>query len=134
MTTATSGNESAMMAAMATRRSWRTNRLPPLVGSIEACEILGVQKMTLYRWMQPGSGNAESSHGSDRTYMLTPQRIKAGPVWVRDDVERFASEIGRQRAPAGEARPRRSPRDPEAIRAQIEALQQQLEAVEAKQP
>jgi hypothetical protein len=32
--------------------------------------------------------------------MIPPKRIKAGPVWVRDDVMRFRDEIGRQRAPA----------------------------------
>jgi hypothetical protein len=79
-----------------TRRPWRTPRLPDLVGGKEACEILGVQKMTLNRWMRPGSGNL----GPDGTYMIPPKRIDAGPVWVRSDVERFAEEIGRQRAPA----------------------------------
>lgn len=81
------------------RRPWRTPRLPDLVGSQEACELLGIQKMTLNRWMKPGSG----IHGEDGTYMIPPKRIKAGPVWVREDVERFAAEIGRQRAPAGHA-------------------------------
>ncbi len=76
------------------RRPWRTPRLPELVGSTEACEILKVQKMTLHRWLKSGSGTL----GPDRTYMIPPKRIAAGPVWVRDDVERFADEIGRQRA------------------------------------
>jgi hypothetical protein len=82
------------------RRPWRTPRLPELVGAKEACEILGIQKMTLNRWMKPGSG----PHGADGTYMIPPKRIDAGPVWVRSDVERFRDEIGRQRARAGEAR------------------------------
>jgi hypothetical protein len=85
----------ASVVAMA-RRPWRTPRLPELVGNAEACEILGIQKMTMKRWMQPGSG----THGPDHTYMIPPKRIKAGPVWVRDDVMRFRDDIGRQRAPA----------------------------------
>lgn len=88
------------MAANAPKGGWKTSRLPELVGSREACELLGVQKMTLNRWLQPDSGNAESCHGDERTYMLTPQRIGAGPVWVKSDVEHFAQEIGRRRAPA----------------------------------
>lgn len=83
---------------MATR-PWRTPRLPDLVGAKEACEILGVQKMTLNRWMDKGSG----AHGPTSTYMIEPKRISAGPVWVKSDVERFAKEIGRQRAPAKRA-------------------------------
>jgi hypothetical protein len=79
-------------------RPWRTPRLPDLVGASEAAEILGVQKMTLNRWLRPGSGTPDWSHGPDRTYMIEPKRIRSGPVWVREDVERFAREIGRQRA------------------------------------
>jgi hypothetical protein len=78
-------------------RRWETPSLPPLVGSKEACEILGIQKMTLNRWMQPGSGEL----GEDRTYMVPPKRVDAGPVWIREDVERFRDEVGRQR---GESR------------------------------
>jgi hypothetical protein len=75
---------------------WMTPKLPELVGSKEAVEILGIQKMTLNRWLEPLSG----PFGPDCTYMIPPKRIAAGPVWVREDVERFAAEIGRQRAPA----------------------------------
>lgn len=82
------------------RRPWRTPRLPDLVGSKEAAEILGIHKKTLNYWQRPGSG----TRGSDKTYMITARRIEAGPVWVRSDVERFARDIGRQRAPAGQAR------------------------------
>jgi predicted site-specific integrase-resolvase len=82
------------------RRPWRTPRLPELVGAKEACELLGIQKMTLNRWLKPGSGTL----GPDGTYMIPPKRIEAGPVWVREDVVRFAEEIGRQRAPAGQAK------------------------------
>lgn len=78
-------------------RPWRTPRLPDLVGMQEATEILGVQKMTLHRWLQPGSG----VHGPESTYMIEPKRIRSGPVWVKSDVERFRDEIGRRRAPAG---------------------------------
>jgi hypothetical protein len=80
------------------RRPWRTPRLPALVSSKEACEILGIQKMTLNRWLRPGTG----PHGPDKTYMIppAPHSPAAGPVWVRSDIERFRDEIGRQRAPA----------------------------------
>jgi hypothetical protein len=79
------------------RRPWRTSRLPDLVGAKEAAEILGIQKMTLNRWLRPDPDTG-------RTYMIPPKRIDAGPVWVKSDVERFAEEIGRQRAPAGQAK------------------------------
>lgn len=75
------------------RRPWRTPRLPDLVGNKEACEILGIKKMTLRRWMEPGSG----PFGPDKTRMIEPRRVDAGPIWVRSDVERFRDEIGRQR-------------------------------------
>lgn len=78
-------------------RLWHTPFLPELVGAKEAAEILDVSKMTLLkRWLAPASG----TQGPDRTYMIPPARIAAGPVWVRSDVERFAREIGRQRAKA----------------------------------
>lgn len=77
-----------------TRRPWRTPRLPELVGSAEAIEILGIQKSTLRRWMLPGSGRL----GPDRTRMIPPVRVSSGPIWVREDVERFMREIGRERA------------------------------------
>jgi hypothetical protein len=74
---------------------WETPSLPPLVGAKEVCEILGIPKMTLHRWLQPGSGEL----GENRTYMIPPKRIDAGPVWVRADVERFRDEVGHQRKP-----------------------------------
>jgi hypothetical protein len=80
----------------APERAHSTSDLPDLVGSKEACQILGIQKMTLTRWLDPGSG----SLGPDRTHMIPPKRINAGPVWVRSDVERFAVEVGRRRQPA----------------------------------
>lgn len=105
MSTATAGNERAKMRAMATRRPWRTPRLPDVVSSKGACELLRVDKQTLWRWCQPGSG----SLGPDKTYMIPPKLVWSGddtkgwPIWDRADVERFAAEIGRQRAPAGQA-------------------------------
>lgn len=85
--------------------AWETPSLPPLVGTKEACEILGIQKMTLHRWLQPGSG----ALGEDRTYMIPPKRIGASPVWVRADVERFRDEVGRQRSPSLATAARESP-------------------------
>jgi hypothetical protein len=74
----------------------RRARLPDLVGAKETCEILGIQKMTLKRWLDPDSGRL----GPDKTYMIPPKRIDAGPVWVKSDVIRFGQEVGRQRARA----------------------------------
>lgn len=114
--------------------------MPRVVGSKGACAILGIDKMSLHRWMKPGSGNDESCQGPDRTYMITPLRVGDGgdvddgwPIWVREDVERFAVEIGRMRAPAGQAKPRKSARkrDPESLREQIAQLEAQLQAAEA---
>jgi nitrous oxide reductase accessory protein NosL len=88
------------------RRPYRTPRQPQMVNQDGACEILGVNKMTLHRWRKPGSGKMESSHPPDNTYMLPPQFLrgpggkKAQPYWVQEDVERFAADIGRMRAPA----------------------------------
>ena len=77
------------------RGGWRTPKLPELVGAKEACEILGIQKMTLNRWLRPESG----VHGPEKTYMIAPVKIAAGPVWAKSDVEHFAEQIGRRRAP-----------------------------------
>lgn len=77
------------------RRPWRTLRLPELVGNKEACEILGIQKTTLGRWLKPGSGVL----GPHKTRMIPPRYIDAGPVWVKADVVRFAEKPGRRRAP-----------------------------------
>lgn len=74
-------------------RPWRTDFLPELVGFAEAVEILGIEKSTLRLWMQPGSG----PHGPDGTRMITPQKLRATPVWVRADVERFKAEFGTRR-------------------------------------
>lgn len=73
----------------------------------EACEILGIEKMTLTRWLRPGSGSTlpGGGYGEDKTRMITPKRIKSGPVWVKSDVERFRDEIGRERALARPKQP-----------------------------
>lgn len=90
-------------ASPVVRRPWRTPRLPDLVGFKEACEILGVQKMSLHRWQKKGSGanTPWGGFGPDQTYMIPAARVQSGPLWDRRDVERFAAEIGRQRAAAG---------------------------------
>jgi hypothetical protein len=131
---ATNGSVHGSMASV--KRPWRTPRLPRVVGIKGACALLGVHKTTLNHWMEPGSGTL----GPDKTYMIPPRRVGDGsdeddgwPIWDRDDVVRFAVEIGRQRAPVGQAKPRRQrSRDPEALREQIAALEKQLRAVEAK--
>lgn len=87
------------VAAAPPEGGWLTYELPELVGSKRACEILGIQKMTLNRWLRPGSGE----HGPDGTYMIPPARVGSGPVWVLSDVTHFAEEQGRRRAPAAAA-------------------------------
>jgi hypothetical protein len=88
------------------RRPWRTPRLPEIVNTDGACDVLGVDKMTLWRWQQPGSGTPETNHPPGNTYMIPPARAQGRggelkqPLWVKADVERFAAEIGRQRAPS----------------------------------
>jgi hypothetical protein len=132
---ATNGSIPAIMASV--KRPWRTPRLPRVVGIKGACALLGVHKTTLNHWMEPGSGGL----GPDKTYMIPPIRVGDGtdeddgwPIWVREDVVEFAKVYGRQRAPAGQAKPRRQrSRDPEALREQIAALEKQLQAAEAKQ-
>lgn len=137
---ATSGSVPAIMAGV--KRSWRTARLPErIVGIKGASVILGVHKTTLNHWLEPGSGPRMGvpGLGPDRTYMIPPRRVWDGaseapdgwPIWDADDVEHFAKTLGRVRAPAGQAKPRRR-RDPEALREQIAALEKQLAAVEAK--
>jgi hypothetical protein len=86
---------------MISKKKWHTPDLPELVGSKEACEILGIDKMTLNRWKKPGSGEVLDfgGFGPNRTYMCPWAEIAAGPVWVREDVIRHRDEIGRQRAP-----------------------------------
>lgn len=85
------------------RRPWRTDRLPAIVNQTGAVKILGVDKATLNRWLQPDSGPRLKApwggFGPDRTYMITPLRLNGDgpPVWVREDVERFAEEIGPRR-------------------------------------
>ncbi len=94
-------------AAPVVQRSYRTSRLPPCVGLEGALEILQVEVSTVWRWLKPGTGLI----GVDRTYLIPPALLE-GPgrrtmFWVREDVERFAQEIGRIRAPVGQAKPRR---------------------------
>jgi predicted DNA-binding transcriptional regulator AlpA len=105
-------------------RPWRTALLPPLVDLVVACEILGVTKATLYRWMKEG-------------YMLEAAQAGRKPIWVREDVERFTEQYGRVRSLAGE-HPRYIERyggrkDPEMVSRQIEALRRQIAALESEQ-
>lgn len=104
-------------------RPWRTPRLPELVNQMAAQEILGVSKMQLWRWMQPGSGKGHGFQPDD-TYMLPPAFVRSGggqkpiPVWVRDDVVAFKTHKGRIRAPAGRGKGsiRKAARDIEQAR------------------
>lgn len=75
------------------RRSdgWKTPDLPPLVGMKETLAILGVTKATMYKWLRPHSG----TYGDQKTYMIEPKRIDAGPIWAREDIEEWAA--GRRR-------------------------------------
>lgn len=84
------------MTAATGPRSWRTPRLPELVGNKQACEILGVSKVTVGRWLEPGSGEG---HGfaPDDTYLIPPQLTSAGRVWAADDLRRFKASRGNRR-------------------------------------
>lgn len=130
------------MTERATRRPWRTRRLEgQLVGIKGAAHILGVDKSTVHQWLKPGSGEL----GPEKTYMIPPARVdgefstgktRGWPVWFRADVEYFEAEIGRQRAPKGEAKSqyvlrRAARRSPEDIEAEIAVLHKQLEASRA---
>jgi len=111
-------------------RPWRTPRLPELVNFKEAAEILGKDRMTLHRWLEPGSGLTDGPcFGPARTYMIPPHQTTNGRVWVRADVERFAAEIGGK--PLGR-RPLRA-NTAEAIKAELAKLEAQLEKVTARE-
>lgn len=78
---------------------WLTPRLPELAGYAEATELLGVSKMTLGRWLEPGSGKG-AGFGPDDTYLIPPVRTKSGPMWAADDLRHFKAAHARRRAPA----------------------------------
>ena len=64
---------------------------PRVVGLAEIAELLGVVKRTAQRY-------------ADRPDFPEPlERLAAGPVWLRDDVERWA----KAHMPLREGRPRR---------------------------
>lgn len=119
----------------AAKREWRTDRLPPLVGTTAALDILKVDAATLGRWCQPGSGAKTrwGGFGPDRTYMLTPAVVERSNVklWVRSDVVVFAKQIGPQRdvAPGKPRAPGPPPPGPMS-----RALENVLRAVVADEP
>lgn len=86
---------------------WLTPELPDLVNGEGACRILGVDRRTLQRWLEPGTGG----QGPDGTWMIPPRVVEPpNPrevrwLWVRADVERFAVEYGRRRAAPAERPP-----------------------------
>lgn len=102
----------ASVPRMARRYAWRTPRLPELVNTDGACEILGVDKMTLWRWQQPNSGTPETNHPPENTYLIPPIRAlgrggeKKQPLWTKKDLIVFRDMHGRQRQPSGQAQPR----------------------------
>lgn len=57
----------------------------------EACELLGIQKMTFNRWRDSGYFDVPSADPGPAQ----------GPVWVRSDVEAWLRQNGRKRAPVG---------------------------------
>ena len=108
------------MNAAERRYAWRIGRVPPLAGSKEAREILGIDKMTLNRWMAAGSeGVGETGAFSSNTVTL-PEEVRegvylppwkviaSGPVWCYEDLVRHAEEFGRKRAPAGQSKKSRA--------------------------
>ncbi len=62
------------------RRSYRTRRIAPLVGIKEVLLVLDIDKMTIYRWMEPGSDPA-ATEGALAV-------LEAAGVVSREDVER----------------------------------------------
>ena len=95
------GKMLSVNSAAQTPMAWQTLLLPELAGYTEATEILGVSKMTLGRWLEPGSGKGEG-FGADDTFLIGPARTKSGPVWVADDLRHFkAAHAGRRRAAGG---------------------------------
>lgn len=74
---------------MASRKQ-TTAELPSLVGVAAACEILGINRMTFKRWRD------------SKYFAIKPVQIGRDPVWTRSDIEAFAREHGRQRAPIGQ--------------------------------
>lgn len=97
------GKMCGVTAATSTRRrtAWRTLMLPELAGYAEATEILGVSKMTLGRWLEPGSGKGEG-FGRDDTFLVGPARTRSGPVWAAADLRQFRAA---HPARCGEAAP-----------------------------
>ena len=69
------------------RSQWSTTRLD-LVGVNEAAEILGVDRRTIARWCETGSG----TKGPDRTYMPPWVEIGKTKIWTRADVARLADQ------------------------------------------
>lgn len=70
------------------RNGYQTPKLPPLVGVKDACELLGVQKMTFNRWRQDGYFDVPSADPGP----------SQGPVWVEGDVIAWRDKHGRKRA------------------------------------
>jgi hypothetical protein len=93
----TTGDVSGGDAVGDVDRPYETPGLPKLVGKKEVCEdLLNVPRMTVDRWLEPGSGG-EFGFGLDRTHLIPPAHIAAGPVWVESDIIRWREEVGRKR-------------------------------------
>lgn len=118
-------------------RPWRTPRIGRVVEPLGAAEILGIAKSTLYKWLQPGSGNG-SGFPPDDTYLIPPVRAgKAADdnapdegtmIWDRGDIIEFAELKGRRHAKPGEAvwlERRRA--NQEYSRAHMASLEKELE-------
>lgn len=74
-----------------------TNGLPELVGVKETIALLEITKMTLGRWLLPGSGKGEGWPPTD-TFMIPPRtEVGATPIWAKADVEWFAAHQGPMR-------------------------------------
>lgn len=88
------------------RRSYRTARIPPLIGIKEVLLVLDIDKATIYRWMKPGSGLL----GPDRTHMIPPAIIGGGDAYAQallrraDELRREADELQAAGDKAGAAK------------------------------
>lgn len=99
-----------------------------MVGPLEACKILEIDKRTLYRRIDSGE-------------IVPPTKVKGLPgyVWVESDLVQYRDEIGiRKRAPAGQTAAEyearlAARRDPEVLRKQIAQLEAELQVAEDAQ-
>lgn len=68
----------------------RKRDMPPVVGTAEAAEILQVEPSRLGRWIR-------DMEDGKKTPIPEPVRLKCGPVWFLEDIERAIPEVESRR-------------------------------------